>query len=159
MKYQLHRSITFWSGIVVMTFIGWGWWHSMTNHDTLCLGRIRGEHGGTGVILRYNAAEKDWSARSRKGFTLLQKEWQLVEMRPVRWEIYFATPKELHLTRIPSPWQWPTGTMNFSTGTRTGFDCAVFIPHWLVLLSVALPWSALLLWRAKRRKRAVTTQS
>ncbi|WP_367871825.1 hypothetical protein [Luteolibacter sp. Populi] len=26
------------------------------------------------------------------------------------------------------------------------------LPHWLILLATALPWSALLLWRARRRK-------
>jgi hypothetical protein len=155
-KRALHRSVTFWAGIVVMAFIGWGWWHSMTNHGTLCLGRIRGEHGGTGLILGYNAAEKDWSARNRKGFTLVEKEWQLVDKRPLRWEIYFATAMELHLTRVPSPWQWPTGTMNFPTAKGAVSDCAVFIPHWLVLLSVVLPWSALLLWRARRHNRIST---
>ena len=28
----------------------------------------------------------------------------------------------------------------------------VFIPHWLFLLAVALPWAALLAWRARRRR-------
>jgi hypothetical protein len=152
-KLARRRSVTFWFGILVIGFICWGWWHSMTNHGTLCLGPIRGEHGGTGVILRYNPAEKDWSARNRKGLTLVEKEWQSLHKRPLRWEIYFATATELHLGRRPSPWQWPTGTMNFPTGKGAVFDCAVFIPHWLILLAFALPWSALLLWRARRGKR------
>ena len=97
-----------------------------------------------------------WIRPFEAGFMLVEKEWQLVDKRPLRWEIYFATATELHLTRVPSPWQWPTGTMNFPTGKGAVFDCAVFIPHWLVLLSVVLPWSALLLWRARRRNRIST---
>lgn len=31
---------------------------------------------------------------------------------------------------------------------------ALLIPHWLLLLAVALPWAALLLWRARRRRLA-----
>ena len=31
----------------------------------------------------------------------------------------------------------------------------LYIPHWLLLLAAVPPWCALLLWRAKRRKRAI----
>lgn len=30
----------------------------------------------------------------------------------------------------------------------------LFIPHWLILLAVALPWGGLLLWRSRRIKKA-----
>ena len=35
-------------------------------------------------------------------------------------------------------------------------DWRLFIPHWLILLTVAALWLALLLWRARRRKRTIT---
>jgi hypothetical protein len=34
---------------------------------------------------------------------------------------------------------------------------AIFVPYWLLLLAVALPWTALVLWRARRRKRISTS--
>jgi hypothetical protein len=36
-------------------------------------------------------------------------------------------------------------------------DWELFIPYWLILLAVAVPWLALLIWRARRRKRAAMT--
>jgi hypothetical protein len=34
-------------------------------------------------------------------------------------------------------------------------DWQLFLPHWVLLLAVALPWLGLFVWRARRRARAV----
>lgn len=30
----------------------------------------------------------------------------------------------------------------------------VFVPHWLLLLAAVFPWTGLMYWRARRRKRS-----
>ena len=51
---------------------------------------------------------------------------------------------------------WPTTylgivKLNLSPTTVWG----LFIPHWLIFLAVALPWTALLFWRARRRRKVL----
>ena len=38
--------------------------------------------------------------------------------------------------------------------TRPPEDWLLVLPHWLLLLAVALPWTGLLIWRARRIRRA-----
>jgi len=35
-----------------------------------------------------------------------------------------------------------------------GGSAAAFVPYWVILIGFALPWTALLVWRAKRRRRS-----
>lgn len=37
-------------------------------------------------------------------------------------------------------------------------DWILLVPHWLILLAVALPWLGILLWRARRIRRASASE-
>lgn len=49
---------------------------------------------------------------------------------------------------IPDPLVYYHSALRLKYSTPA--DWCLFLPHWLLLLTVAIPWSALLLWRAKR---------
>lgn len=131
MKLQLHRSLTFWSGLLVMAFICWAWADSARytsgigyTAENLRVNLINSGNGGSAVCLLFG--------RGVKG----AEPWDSARL-PV-WEegSIFAMPQILKSDDgLPST--------------------QIFIPHWLLLLAVAVPWAALLLWRAWRRKRAI----
>jgi len=55
MKSAFHRSITFWSGILAMTFICWAWWGSMRTCVTIGYGDRQLRHCGSGIRADYIA--------------------------------------------------------------------------------------------------------
>ena len=42
-------------------------------------------------------------------------------------------------------------TVNYAKNYHPSDYWNLFIPHWLILLAVALPWTGMLVWRARRR--------
>lgn len=156
-KPALHRSITFWSGIMVITFLCWAWRDSFRHKAEVGKGRWLAASDMGGVVIyafnmkmwgfHVNYDEKDprayagWSAFqplcrvSRTELEGLEDHWRenvssarnARELFPARMMDYWATSEWL-----------------------------IFIPYWLILSAFTIPWGVLLLMRARRRKRAGT---
>jgi hypothetical protein len=154
LKLALHRSITFWSGILVIAFIGWAWRDSKASISALIFhhGRIANEYAGVTVTL------SPWYEVNQ-----LLPHRSATERR-VSFEALPA-PHVAHGTSTPAdsnplePFdrRWEIGEWHqASFAIYGGADSwLLFIPHWLILLAIALPWTGLLLWRARRRKRVL----
>jgi hypothetical protein len=144
----LHRSVTFWSGILVMGFICWAWRDSCETVSVVAYRELRSENAFSGVSItreRVMLVPAFWGRlpptasfdqRLPRAFFIRGNNG----MRPDTALLSEASLYGYHrITKYEGPPElW-----------------ALFIPHWLLLLTVALPWSALLLWRARRWKRAV----
>lgn len=78
-------------------------------------------------------------------------------------EIRFPPPRYKLWKRGDSAFEWgakihaegaePTLKLFLQLCRASPGEWLLFIPHWLTLLSFALPWLALLVWRARRRAR------
>ncbi|WP_367871794.1 hypothetical protein [Luteolibacter sp. Populi] len=150
MTLALHRSVSFWSGILVIGFVCWLWRDSQSHWSRVELFRVNATQspsameftyipkGNTPRFARGQQAPNDIETEyfpapflRRGGNTLpTQAFWdehaQLKTWRGIHWNI---------------------------SGIKSSGAWIAFIPHWLILLSVAVPWLGLLAWRAKRRKR------
>lgn len=130
---QLHRSITFWSGIVVIILV-LAWCHSLsytagfgfsTSERLISTYQHHGE-----VSFDIHKALYPAKSGNLNGFIEPAKKWK------------GSFPKPLYeLSESP-----------FAEGYRS---IVIIIPHWLILAFVALPWSLFLLWRARRISKAV----
>lgn len=163
MKLALHRSVTFWSGIVVMACIAWGWWDSMGHRSMVSCGpwRLGGSQkfggfsleGSTGVHGEPPPVSRDFEVK-RNTIEYGATNRMVVmpppafyrgggqNMRPDFWADYGDPAKKrsfLEQQALQMPF-------------RRVENWFLFIPYWLVLLVVAPVWFALLLWRARRRK-------
>jgi len=121
MKLALHRSATFWCGLLSLLFF-LGVWIDSTRYSTgFALRRLQGVHedGALDLTFRHGPGNYHSSSVERLRFPSGEPRW----FAPYHWEY------------------------------ATGFFIRFTIPHWLILLAIALPWSALLVWRARRRKR------
>ena len=161
MKHHLHRSITFWGGLLVMAFIVWAWQDSLQRSSTLWY--------------RFSSLASKWGGIQFAQGTLANPQRLHVLHEPL-------TRFPLEQERLPQPGfhraaelspELRQALTDVAMGTRKGFRLeehfkmnmtlappgawALFIPHWLLLLTVVVPWTALLLWRARRRKRAALT--
>lgn len=121
----LHRSITFWSGILVMAFMGGAWVRSLRHLDgvfwqtaqsSISIGQVAG-------ILEI-AVDRSHRAAPH---VLIQSDPTDASLEPL-----FPRPLVLEIYE---------GQYQFT------------ISHWLLLLAVMFPWSGLLVWRARRHRR------
>lgn len=164
MKLALHRSVTFWSGILAMAFICWAWRDSTRASSFIVKDRWA-------VISVTSRAMVDYRAYSSPS------EWKAGQLEVAGMADYIRVLNEF-------PLDWPrlvrgikieermefyeVGTVSGRTpnvvescyyqesGPHTGgpSDWCLFIPYIVILTAIAAPWTVLLLWRARRRKRA-----
>lgn len=143
----LYRSLTFWSGILVMGFICWAWWHSyffQPFYNNRGLG-ISNMGGGVslGRVTHYLG-----TGRGVPKFSSSYRQETLPPPLLIRGDS--TEQKAQPLLREP----FTIRESYASAAKRYPGSIRIFIPHWLLLLAVALPWSGLLLLRARRIRRA-----
>ncbi|WP_035603715.1 hypothetical protein [Haloferula sp. BvORR071] len=161
MKLALHRSITFWSGILVMIFILWSWRQS------------------TGTI--YTWSYQGWSfgnldsciamGKADTGSPVLVSSLFHSATASGRLPIKLGSP--IYIRFNPTPpgpalsWEWnKNAVVRGDPGDLSSVRYALLvlafsftggsvllIPHWLLLLAFATLWIGLLLWRVRRRRK------
>jgi hypothetical protein len=158
MKLDLHRSLSFWSGILVMAFICWAAWDSTRYCSQGNIGRVIISSQGRAVSVTQMPPKAPF--RSYWGqipFADLTNNLEVPAFpRPMslRGRGTPGSQSEIDARRKSygplDYWKWKRFIVELNPATHW----FLVIPHWLLLLTVALPWTALLLWRARRRKRA-----
>ena len=130
---NLHRSITFWSGLLAVFFILWAWGDST---DHLSSAHYRGAHAvhaASGLTLGYNPdpSTEFISQRLDRGYEVMTSRG-----RYAGW----SEQKRMAISRWPKPLLARKGA-------------GVFLPYWLILLGTLGLWAGLLYWRLRRTKR------
>jgi len=149
----LHRSITFWSGILVMTFIVWAWRDSMT--QTRVIGRGQWDLVSSHAGLHFSTSfghTTDWRVTSYPHSSRqlrIDEDWfplphylraeDLPEREGEKAIHHFASVRDLGIYHLQ--------------GEERGWAC--FVPYWLVLIAAGCSWLVLLLWRARRRRKGI----
>jgi hypothetical protein len=144
----LSRSFAFWSGILVMFFIGFAWRDSMAHASSVSASKLAIVSGGA-LVQVWSIQETGWSR------PVVQRN-----ANHPRWPARpFATPmlvrgdgfRQQEMNRSDR------GAVTYQdrmTGVaKWGFpprNWVLFLPHWIVLLAFALAWTGLLFWRARR---------
>ena len=178
MKPQLHRSLTVWSGLLVMAFIGWAWWDSERIWTQADAGRFLVNNGWGGVMIEHFESNSLVNYRTDFGrqpapyachplellpaprllrpADVAEGEWAALNIR-----IYSYDPRDgpvpvsvddMLRNNVRTLRLTQTGAHAYAAQTR---DWILFIPHRLMILTVAAAWLGLLFWRARRRKRAL----
>ena len=155
MKLALHRSLNFWSGILIMAFICWAWRDSMNRWTYLFSDHMEASNVASTLFLAYTpnismglGAEQTDLA----GAPGISEQARTMPFPRPDFSRQLNDDEQVILTETCKVrGRTPEGAMvEFYTSDTAGWACA--IPHWLILLAVALPWTALLIWRANRRK-------
>jgi hypothetical protein len=146
---NLHRSITFWSGLLVMGFVCWAWRDS-SSHDTSfsCRG---GYVTSANEYLAVVQVPQDVDAVAE--FKRYEFDCEGYESFASPFFIRGGGRRDADL--IPSDartWKeevapaWQSEPVN---------EWALYLPYWLILLTVAAVWLLLLFMRARRRNKSV----
>ena len=157
MKLGLHRSVTFWFGILVMGFICWAWWDSQRVRSVARtrIGEVQMLEGTAGLLFS-PGLKVSGIKTSRVEIYRHTLEYPAFPYPRPR----FARGGDPPLVSRPTTGGHPTVHEEIirSMSFRPRDWWVLFLPHWLILLFVALPWFALLLVRARRRGGIRTTR-
>ncbi|QJE95972.1 hypothetical protein [Luteolibacter luteus] len=142
----LYRSITFWSGVFVMSFLFWGSWLSQGMYRSLAYDPYA-VASADGVL--HISRSPGYSSGDR---------WSTTRFPSVKtWERF---PPPLFLRGKGEPVSSPEPPRLFREIAKVAMSgqspgaWVLAIPHWLIIFAAGLSWSVLLLWRARRTKKA-----
>jgi hypothetical protein len=156
----LSRSVTFWSGILVMGFISWAWRDSSRVYTIASASGWTVQQAGSVLsIYRTGAVPNNdpWTGRFLvdpstapwDGAFLAEPMFVRSTGDPeIRSRFFAASGPHSHVPRRPEAVHLRSIFFSYVEGW------ALLIPHWLLLLAIALPWAGLLLWRSHRMRRA-----
>ena len=138
-----------------MGFICWAWRDSFESEAGFAFGHVTLWSSLGGATIGYYALGEDPfdAFYQRNGYP--HPEWSLFQ--PVTFcrglnEHRDGDDLDLALRKAGDAREFHEG---FTKAHPRG-SWLLFIPHWLILIAVALPWAAMLLWRARRRKSIIT---
>ena len=155
MKLALHRSITFWSGLFVMSFIVWAWRDSMTHLAAAGWNSLHaGSYGSLVVVGSLGGGLPGGGDFQVNRETMNFADRNMVA--PVIARPAFATGGELDPARrdyTESVVLTVTDQLVREMMWRPKGCWRLLLPYWLVLLLFASGWVGLLVWRARRRER------
>ncbi len=147
----LHRSFTFWTGLLLVTFTCWAWWDSCRNASGLYWGQFGAASGARGIVISREVA-------AGAGGFLLERD--SAQPYPGDWpRAFFPAPflvrarKTFHEGIPIAPPFFREMIQIKADGAGPG-SWSLYLPYWLLLLALLIPWSLPLLWRARRLKRA-----
>ena len=148
---KLHRSITFWSGLLIIAFTCWAWRDSYRYSSFFTTGYWSWANNRGGVqLFHFGSSTAQWNgARSYNATRHLQPHlFQRAFF--VRGKGEMPDPRDFDPGYdSPSTYEW--ARYHYRYYPPRMWD--LFIPHWLVLTPIVITWLALLAWRARRRKR------
>jgi hypothetical protein len=134
-KPVLHRSIIFWTGILLMAFIAWVWWQSMNGITMLRGSRLKVFNSSAGLCLTWH---KGWHWDTELEWVHTPGKFKLVESK--EFLLSFEAAKTGEGVN-------PFGKVCWAAAE---LKSTVFIPYWLILSGCVSLWLGLLLWRARR---------
>lgn len=156
MKLALHRSVSFWSGLLVITFIVWAWQDSVRNFCYLRYGRWNLLHTDCGLVMM------SWSTRhltleagrdyQRSTFVGPKIAARAACLRrgagESEWECRARFEADYPALNASSPGFF----FVLTTGMNPG-DWVCYIPDSWLLAGFLPIWLGILVWRAKRKRR------
>ncbi|QJE98856.1 hypothetical protein [Luteolibacter luteus] len=155
----LYRSLTFWSGTLVVAFICLTWLLSWRFDSVAEWGRVRITQGWGNVSLHFFT-----SSRSFDGHHLAIDEFEM-SSHPIEFPSILR-PEDLVRKDGYLPPTWPESKIDSARTyheyhlfweLKTGRPVTAFIiliPHWFLLITAVVLWSVLLVCRARYIRRA-----
>ncbi|WP_265594924.1 hypothetical protein [Haloferula sp. BvORR071] len=148
MKLALHRSLSFWSGLLVISFILFIWWASQFAMVSAEAGSVKAINWCGGVSLIHNAVPSPHPAYRVNSYN---RNWPRVLPAP-----FFIRGKEIK-DPVDSWNSFGTSSslpewLESAYANQPRSQWMLFIPHWMILPAAALPWIGLIAWRARRRR-------
>lgn len=143
-----HRSPLFYLGLFPLLFLLWAWWDS-TRH-------LSGIHRKLTIYGMQNGRTMFMIGREHLTQHGGKITLHLTEPRNLESVTINRDPVQTIFTDNPAPIWFPLPERRETPLGETVALRSVMLPHWILVLVYLIPWSLLLLWRSRRRKRLIT---
>jgi hypothetical protein len=133
MRFPLHRSLVFWTGLLAIAFLGWAWREARTGP----------------MHTLYYGGNPTWGLLVHSSFFALnlEKNSTLPES-PAPKGIEYGTARAFPEQELLFP---PFGRMSYTDRDKPGVKTTIWqVPYWAFIAGVSLLWLALLVWRWRR---------
>lgn len=129
---HFYRWKSFWFGLLVLVFLGWGWWRSLSHLDI------------AGWV--YPGATQAVFVRSNGGWVHLYNTGPNHSIAPA------VAGLQVYTYRQERAKEWfPVPFKHEDFGNPEGG--AYYLSHWILMLLFLLPWTGWLAWRGRRLRR------
>jgi hypothetical protein len=125
---RLHRSIAFWSGLLVLAFLAWAWWDSTRYWSRISFGTGTREYSIANLACRLSYSH----VPAHPGLPV-----------PLQWSRYPSDSFASELNNHPPAFEWRE---------ENGFLVAT-IAFRVLMMTATMAWLALIYWRYRRWKR------
>jgi hypothetical protein len=158
----MHRSLSFWSGLLLIIFTCWAWRDSLAFDSSAARGDYKISHRAGGLEICLDSfgdpfgpyPASDSVARVPIAQSMLPDTAVRAFQAPFFLRGRNAEDKYVTFTILGEPVSYRDRIFDAMAWHPRG-DWALFLPHWLILLALLIPWIALLAWRARRMKRGL----
>lgn len=143
-----HRSLTFWSGILVMGSICWAWRDSMTYSSYATVGKL--QLWNDGALVQICWMQKKSPGKLKTG---RYPDRGRAATGPITAPMFIRGEDSNEEGLSLKDGEALTYQNRVVAVAKWGLPLRAWVlllPHWLLLLAVAMPWSGALLWRARR---------
>ncbi|MEK7953229.1 hypothetical protein [Luteolibacter soli] len=145
----LYRSLSFWSGMLVMIFLSWTWWDSF-RHDTW---RTGGHFACSNVAGGVSLACYQVNYHGGSGRRDISPG---AAPRPAFAAPSFVTSGSSKAYKVPDAFSGLTSSEQLRSMlffVPSGAYAFLNVPHWILVLAALVPWVSLLAWRWCRLRR------
>jgi hypothetical protein len=150
-KLALRRSLIFWCGMVILTFICWAWRDSDSHLQTLRAGAWTVFHSKSALVVSFNPRVHHGLSMNREDLLVTHVVEELFPLPLI------GRGKRLNAADFPPREKGPMTLRNnwlYYLRFQSPAEWVFLIPHWIMLAAFALPWFGLLVWRTRRKRRA-----
>ncbi|RYD31809.1 MAG: hypothetical protein EOP87_14020 [Verrucomicrobiaceae bacterium] len=148
---QLRRSLTFWAGLITILFICFAWWDSRSHITLVHWKQVEVNSTLHGLLISRIPPWKE-PLHFRRRDRGPDSDLALFSPFDPPFLVRKKTTYEPHsTTRSPLEVNQQGIVDLFGPGTWI-----LHLPYWLIVLPLLLTWNALLIARARRRKRSIT---
>jgi len=143
----LYRWKSFWLGVLVLGFLGWAWWISYKFSTRVSYWHVDVIHceGYTGIRV------SEWVALDYFSHERVEDDAWASRIIPMPFFV-----RGLERDRGPQTWRGEATYREFHEWAYRSMlpeRRALFLPHWLLIATFLVVWTAFLAWRWRRMRR------
>lgn len=151
----LHRSLTFWCGLILILFLAWGWRDSWRKRSSAARGSYGIFHGYGGIAFYKQSLIPPADLQLTRVRTIYPRTHPIASMRAPLLPMIHHRQGDFPLLPEPGTPEAFRYFVDFGVSPSWIHDSWLYLPYWMLMAPPLLTWGWLLLRRSRRQTRAM----